>query len=73
MAHNGSGFDSHVVSNNLPQWRSIVISNENGAGIVSLKVLNGYVDERKEIPQYVHFRCGRVLIKNSLEKNMRNL
>ena len=48
VAHNGSGFDSYVVLNNLPQWRSIVDFNRNGAGIVSLKVSNGYVDENKK-------------------------
>ena len=24
IAHSGSGFDSYVVLNNLPQWRSVV-------------------------------------------------
>ena len=37
IAHNGSGFDSYVVLNNLPQWRSVVKLIENGAGIASLK------------------------------------
>ena len=59
IAHNGSGFDSYVVLNNLPQWRSIVKLIKNGAGIISLKIFNGYVDPVKKIPQYVHFRCGR--------------
>ena len=68
IAHNGSGFDSYVVLNNLPQWRSVVKLIKNGAGIISLKVFNGYVDPIKKIPQYVHFRCGRVLINKSLRK-----
>ena len=68
IAHNGSGFDIYVVLNNLPQWRSVVKLIKNGAGIISLKIFNGYVDERKRIPQYVHFRCGRVLINKGLEK-----
>ena len=46
-AHNGSGFDSYVVLNNLPQWRSVVKLIKNGAGIVSLKKFNGYVDQNK--------------------------
>ena len=37
IAHNGSGFDSYVVLNNLPKWRSVVKLIKNGAGIVSLK------------------------------------
>ena len=68
IAHNGSGFDSYVVLNNLPQWRSIVKPVKNGAGIISLKIINGYVDQIKKIPQYVHFRCGRVHINKSLRK-----
>ena len=68
IAHNGSGFDSYVVLNNLPQWRSVVKLIQNGAGIISLKFFNGYVVERKKFPQYVHFRCGRVHNNSSLEK-----
>ena len=68
IAHNGSGFDSYLVLNNLLQWRSVVNSIKNGAGIVSLKLFNGYVDEKKKIPQYVRFRCGRVHISKSLKK-----
>ena len=68
IAHNGSGFDSYVVLNNLPQWRSVVKLIKNGAGIISLKIFNGYVDPVKKIPQYVHFRCGRVHINKSLRK-----
>ena len=43
IAHNGSGFDIYVVLNNLPQWRSVVKLIKNGAGIISLKIFNGYV------------------------------
>ena len=68
IAHNGSGFDSYVVLNNLPWWRSVVKLIKNGKGFVSLKVFNGYVDPVKKTPQYVHFRCGRVHINQSLRK-----
>ena len=68
IAHNGSGFDSYVILNNLPKWRSVVKLIKNGAGIISLKIFNGYVDQNKKIPQYVHFRCGRVHINRSLRK-----
>ena len=68
IAHNGSGFDSYVVINALPQWRSVVKLIKNGAGIFSHKIFNGYVDHNKKTPQYVHFRCGRVHIKKSLKK-----
>ena len=62
-AHNGSGFDSYVVLNNLPQWRNVVSLIKNGAGIVSSKIFNGYVDEKKKILQSVLFTCGRIHIK----------
>ena len=68
IAHNGSGFDRYAVMNNLPQCRAVVSLIKNGSGIVSLKIFNGYVDENKKIPQHVHFRFGRVHIKNSLRK-----
>ena len=68
IAHNGSGFDSYVVLNNLPQWGSVVSLIKNGAGIVSLKIFDGHVDEEKKIPQYVHFRCRRVHINRSLKQ-----
>ena len=68
IAHNGSGFDSHGVLNDLAQWRSVVKLIKNAAGVISFKLLNGYVDQNKKIPQYVHFRCGRVHINKSLKK-----
>ena len=73
IAHNGSGFDSYVVLNNIPQWRSVVKLIKNGAGIVSLKIFNGYVDSVGRTPQNVHFRCGRVHVDKSLKKNRRKL
>ena len=66
IAHKGSGFDSYVVLNSLPQWRTVNLI-KNGSGIVSLKIFNGYVDQIKKIPQYVHLRCGLLHIKDSLK------
>ena len=60
IAHNGSCFDSHVVLNNVLQWRNVVNLIKNGAGIVSLKIFNDCVNKKKKNPQYVHFRYGRV-------------
>ena len=48
IAHNRSGFDSYVVLNNLPQWRSVVKLIKNGAGILSFKIFNGYLDQNKK-------------------------
>ena len=60
LANNGSGFDTYVVLNDLAQWRTVFSLIKNGSGILSSKIFNGYVDPVKKIPQYVHFRCGRV-------------
>ena len=68
IAHNGNGFDSNVVLNNLSQWRSVVKLIKNGAGKISLKIFTGYVDEKKKIPEDVHFRCGRVQINKIFKK-----
>ena len=68
IAHNGSGFGSYVVINILPQWQSVVKLIKNGAGIISLKIFNRYVDQNKKIPKKVHLRCGRVHINKSFKK-----
>ena len=57
-----------MVLNILPQWRSVVKLVKNGAGITSLKIFNGYVEQNKKTHQYVHFRCGRMHINKSLKK-----
>ena len=48
IAHDGSGFDSYVVLNNLPQWRNVAKIIKNVAGIILFEVFNGYVDENKK-------------------------
>ena len=68
IAHNGAGFDSFVELNNLLQRRTIVKLIKNGAGNVSLKIFNGYVNENKKTPQYVALRCGRVHTISSLKQ-----
>ena len=68
-AHNGSGFDSYVVLSSLPHKASVDKLNKNGAGIFSPKIFNGYAEENKKLPQYVHFRCGKVLINSIMETN----
>ena len=47
IAHIGSGFDSYVILNNLPQWRRIVDLFKNGAGIFS-KFLMGMRTKREK-------------------------
>ena len=41
IAHYGSGFDSYVVLNNLPQKRFVVNLLKKGVGITSLKIFTG--------------------------------
>ena len=65
IVQNGSGFDSYIVLNILPEWRSVVNLIENGGGIVSFKIFYRYVDEKKKMPQYVHFRCGKLHFRSS--------
>ena len=57
LAHKGSSFDSYVVLNNLPQWRTVVSLIRNGSGIVSSKIFNGYVDPVVKIPQCSFLMC----------------
>ena len=68
IAHKGSGFGSYVILNNLRQWRNVVNLKKIGAGFFSLTIFNGYVNEKKKIPFYLHFRCRRVHIISSLIK-----
>ena len=68
-AHNGSGFDNWIVLNNLPCDKHIVDIIKNGKGIIELKVFNGLIyKNNKQIPQYLHFRCGMTLLNYSLKK-----
>ena len=68
-AHNGSGFDSWIILNNLPCDKHIVDIIKNGKGIISLKIFNGYIEKnKKQIPQHLIFRCGMTHLNYSLKK-----
>ena len=67
-AHNGSGFDTWIVLNNLPCDERTVIIIKNGKGIIELKIFNVYIGN-KQIPQYLHFRCGIIHLCYSLKKS----
>ena len=68
-AHNGSGFDTWIVLNNLPGDKRIVNIIKNGKSIIELKVFNGYIEKiKKQIPQYLDFRCGMTHLNYSLKK-----
>ena len=62
----------HVAINNLAQWRTVVSLIKNGSNVVSSEKLNGFVDQAKNIPQLVHFRCGLLHIKDSVKKIRRS-
>ena len=69
-AHNGSGFDTWIILNN-PSCDKHVVGDiiKNGKGNISLKNFNGYIDKnRKQIPQYLIFRCGMTQLNYSLKK-----
>ena len=68
-AHNRSGFGTWIVLNNLPCDKKIVNIRKNGKGIIELQVFNGYIEKKiKQIPQYLHFRCGMTQLNYSLKK-----
>ena len=66
-AHNGSGFDTWIILNNLPCDKHIVNIIKNGKSIIEIKVFNGYIG-KKQIPQYLRFRCGMTQLDYSLKK-----
>ena len=68
-AHNGSGFDTWIVLNNLPCDKHIVDVIKNGKVIIEVKIFNGLIyKNNKQIPQYLHFRCGKTRLNYSLKK-----
>ena len=69
-AHNGSGFDTWIILNNLPCDRHIVGDIiKNGKSIIELKVFKVLIyKNNKQIPQYLHFRCGMTHLNYSLKK-----
>ena len=62
--HNGSGFDTWIILKNLPCDKLIVEIIKNGKGTISSRVFNGNVQKiKKQIPQYLNFRCGKTHLK----------
>ena len=42
---------------------------KNGKGVIELKIFNGYIEKNeKQIPQYLHFRCGMTHLNYSFNK-----
>ena len=68
-AHIGSVFDTWIILNNLPREKHIVDIIKNGKRFIERKVFNGYIqNKKKQIPQYLHFRCGMTHFSYSLKK-----
>ena len=68
-AHNGSGFDTWKILNNLDCDKHIVNLIENGKSITELKIFNGYIEKNmKQISHYLYFRCGMTHLNYSVEK-----
>ena len=68
-AHNGFGFVTWIILNNLPFDKLVVDNIKNGKGIISLRVFNGYIyNGKKQIPQCLIFRCGMAHLNFSLKK-----
>ena len=68
-AHNGSGFDTWIILNNLRCDKHIVDIIKNGKGTISMEVFNGLIyKNNKQIPQYLIFRCGMTHLNYSLKK-----
>ena len=69
QAHNGIGFDTWIILNNLPCDRQIVDINKNGEGIVFMRIFNGFIQNNKKLfPQYLIFRCGMINLIYSIKK-----
>ena len=67
-ALNGSGFDTWIILNNLLCDKHVVDIIKKGKGIIELKVFNGFIKKKKQIPQYLHFRFGMTHLNYSLKK-----
>ena len=65
-AHNGSGFDTWIVLNNLSCDKHIVDVIKNGKSFIELKVFIGYIGN-EQFPQYFHFRCGMTHLNYSIK------
>ena len=67
-AHNGSGFDTWIILNNLPWDKNIVDIIKNRKGIISLRIFIGYI-QKKETKSSISFsRCGMIHLNYSLKK-----
>ena len=67
-AHSGSGFDTWILLNILPCDNLNVDIVKNGKGIIELKKFNGLIHKNnKQIPQFLHFRCGMTHLNYSLK------
>ena len=68
-AHNGSGFHTWNVLNNLSCDKNIVDNFRNRKDKIFFGVFNGYIQNiTKQIPHNLIFRCGMTYLNYSLKK-----
>ena len=64
ITHNGSGFDSSIILDNLSEWCRITNMIKTGKGIINMKIYNGMCNVKsnsKGQPQYLIFNCSDIL------------
>ena len=67
IAHFGSGFDTYIVSNKSPEWKTVFNLLKNGAGFFPLKIFNGYVGEVKKALNAFILGVERCILRILLE------
>ena len=53
-AHNGSGFDTWIMLNNVPCDKHIVDNIKNGKGLIYMRVFNGYIQNNKKTSSSIY-------------------
>ena len=66
--HNVSRFVTRITLNSIPRDKYFVDNTNNGKGIIYVRFFNGYLDNnKKQIFQYLIFRCGMTHFNYSLK------
>ena len=71
VAHNGSGLDSWIILDNLPEWCRTTKLIKTVKGIINMKIYNGMCKVKKHSkgqPQYLIFNFSANHMKSSLKK-----
>ena len=71
-AHNGRGFDTWIILNNLPCYKHIVDNNKNGKGIISMKIFIGQIHNGKRKSSISNFQMWYNSVEKFVEKFRKN-